>query len=285
MTGAGVLCVGRVYCDLVFSGLQHMPKPGEEIYANGLSFHTGGGAAITAHALAALGRSVSLCASLPAAPFSSIVEKTLKPTVDIQHCTVPDTSDPQITVVLTGQFDRSFVTRRPEQALPANLTVAFEAYTAAGITKHLHIGELATLVDYPELIPLARAAHWTISLDCAWDEDAIFNKKAGKLIESVDVFLPNESEMQTLKRTGIDEDCAPLTIVKRAEHGAQAFHQKEIIDSAAEHTTCVDTTGAGDSFNAGFLDAWLRSDLLTDCLKSGNRCGANAVTHPGGIPA
>ena len=60
-----VLCVGRLYCDLIFSDVPRLPTPGTEVYANGLELHLGGGAVITAQHLDSLGRGVALSAFLP----------------------------------------------------------------------------------------------------------------------------------------------------------------------------------------------------------------------------
>jgi len=52
---------------------------------------------------------------------------------------------------------------------------------------------------------------------------------------------------------------------------------------AGEKTICIDATGAGDAFNAGFIHAWLQKLPMVNCLESGHRCGARAVGHLGGI--
>jgi sugar/nucleoside kinase (ribokinase family) len=45
----------------------------------------------------------------------------------------------------------------------------------------------------------------------------------------------------------------------------------------------VDTTGAGDCFDAGFLYAWLRGEDPQSCLKTGVLCGAHSTRRLGGI--
>ncbi|MBX2835777.1 MAG: carbohydrate kinase family protein [Gammaproteobacteria bacterium] len=283
MSLPAVLCVGRVYCDLVFCGLNSGPSPGQEIYADRLSLHTGGGAAITAYSLAKLGHTVDLCAKLPASPFLSIVETDLTSVVDLKYCSAVEQDDPQITVALTGDRDRSFITRRPGKALPDHYTQHLKAAGESTSISHLHIGELATLLDHPDLVTLAQKAGWSVSLDCAWDPDALHSKQALALIEKVDVFLPNESEFKELAAIGLTAETVPVTVIKKGESGAQAFSKNESAEVLAEKVQCMDATGAGDAFNAGFIHAWLQGQSLDRCLVSGNRSGAEAVSHLGGI--
>lgn len=284
MIQPAVLCVGRVYCDLVFSGLKQPPQPGLEVYAEGLSLHTGGGAAITAHNLARLGRKVELCASIPASPFNKIVQSDLEPAVSLKYCTEQTELSPQITVVLTGYSDRSFITNRAIHALPENYHDCIKQCAIAGQVKHLHIAELATLIEHPDLIALARSANWTVSLDCAWDNNAMQSKETLELIEKVDVFLPNDTEFLEVERLGLPRQLSTIVVTKKGEEGAQATSKDGLIEVAVnEDVPCVDTTGAGDAFNAGFIDAWLRHEPLSRCLAAGNKCGATTIGHFGGI--
>ena len=144
-----VVCVGRLYCDLIFSGLARMPRLGEELFAEGLILAAGGGAYITAAYLAALGRPVSLVATLPADPFGTVVAAEIAETgIDSRFCRPPPAgTDPQMTAALVHHGDRAFVTRRVGTAIGDDDRVWLDK-TDAG---HLHIGELATLVEHPWL--------------------------------------------------------------------------------------------------------------------------------------
>lgn len=284
MSEGAVLCVGRVYCDLVFSGMEEAPQPGQEVYAKGLTLHTGGGAAITAHTLASLGRQVELCASIPASPFSHTVESDLQHAVSLRHCSRQSDDEPQVTVVLTGHEDRSFITNRANHALPENYQQCLSSCASEGQVAHLHIAELATLVDHPDLIALAREANWTISLDCAWDSEAMHSDIALALINQVDVFLPNEAEFSELVSAGLSVDSTPCVVIKKGESGAQMELRGEVIEVPADNRSpCIDATGAGDAFNAGFIDAWLRNEPALVCLESGVQSGTAATRHFGGI--
>jgi sugar/nucleoside kinase (ribokinase family) len=85
---------------------------------------------------------------------------------------------------------------------------------------------------------------------------------------------------------GVPEACAPITVIKNGENGAQA---RSKLDKNWTHAgisapvTVRDATGAGDAFNAGFLSCWLEQKSLQECLMSGNARGALAVRVVGGI--
>ncbi|WP_424966214.1 carbohydrate kinase family protein [Dinoroseobacter sp. S375] len=275
----GVLCAGRLYCDLVFQGLGRMPSLGTEVFAEGLSLHPGGGAALTGAYLAALGVPVSLLATLPAAPFDGPVTETLDAAgLDLSLCpNAPKGADPQITVAMPLGEDRAFLTRTDGPALPR--------IDGGGLrtlkVQHLHIGELRTLAEHPWLVAAAREAGMTVSLDCGWD-DAMGAEALG-LIAQVDVFLPNRAETEALERLGMVDCPAPVTVIKRGAEGAEALTRQGSVRVPAHKAEVVDSTGAGDAFNGGFLARWLEGASLRRCVEEGVRCGAAAVAAPGGL--
>ncbi|MBI1416748.1 MAG: carbohydrate kinase [Limimaricola sp.] len=275
----GVLCVGRVYCDLVFSGLPGLPAAGREVFAEGLRMSAGGGAFITAAYLAALDRPAALAAVLPAAPFDGLMRSELKRAgVDATFCEQAHGVEPQITVAMVEGDDRAFLTRRSGAALPDGI----EAALAMPGLRHLHIGEATTLVERPDLIAAARRVGLTISLDCGWDAEVFAAAELANLIAAVDVFLPNEAEAQALAAHGIGPATAPLTVTKLGAAGAMARVDGQTVRCSARKSAVVDSTGAGDAFNAGFLQVWLDSGDIDDALRLGCECGAVAVARLGG---
>lgn len=280
-----VLCVGRLYCDLIFTGLESLPTAGEERFAAGLSLHAGGGAYITSAWLVSLGRNASLMATLPVEPFASLVKtELLNSGVDDSLCDKADSlSDPQITVAMAQGGDRAFLTRRAGSALPErNFT---EALGVLPGLCHVHIGELTTAIEFPHIIKIAREAGMTVSLDCGWDELAMRNKAVADIVQSVDVFLPNRAEVASLKEHGTCLNGHPLCVVKEGAQGASIRGDAGRLRSPACKVEVLDTTGAGDAFNAGFLHSWLLGEPPEQCLVAGNACGATAVSTVGGAAA
>jgi sugar/nucleoside kinase (ribokinase family) len=283
-----VLCLGRTYCDLLFAGLPGMPELGREIFAESLAVAAGGGAYITAAHLVALGRPAELVSRLGRDPLSAAVFAEVTASgVGSRHVEIAADAGPQPTVALIEGSERAFVSRRAGTARPSTLAAAL-GYPAAG---HLHVAEAATLAEIPDLVAAAKAAGLTVSLDPSWDDRLIRDPALLDLAAGVDLFLPNEVELAAI--TGRDDpadgldrlaDRFPLVVVKLGGAGARLATGDERLSLAAPPVPVVDTTGAGDAFNAGFLDAWLAGAAPTACLAAAVAAGSRAVQKPGGAP-
>lgn len=277
-----VLCVGRLYCDLIFTEVPRMPSLGTEVFANGFGLHAGGGAFITAAHFASLGHRAAISSFVPNPPFRDLVIAEVEGAgVDLSLCRPAEREhDPQVTVAIVANGDRAFLTRNagaPAPELCANDISRIGA-------RHVHVGELATLCASPGILSAAREAGASISLDCGWDE-TLTAERIGGLIAGVDVFLPNEGEVAHLRGIGVSEPFAPLTVIKNGAQGATAVSEEGELSAPAEQASVVDTTGAGDAFNAGFVSAWLSGHGLSESLRAGNSMGARAIAHRGGFHA
>ena len=282
-----VLCVGRLYCDLVFSGVPKIPVVGEEVFAKKLSTHAGGGAFITAAYLVSADQKVSLCSTIPSGPFGEVIEAEIqKSGIDSSQCLKARAeTSPQVTVAITSSSDRAFLTNRSGLAIPNTITAAMDDSELS----HVHIAELATLSEFPKLTQMAKDRGLTISLDCSWDEDLIREPTSREFLKGIDVFLPNEKELRAL--FCIEGEIAnhqaeilrvvPVVAVKRGENGADLITEASIITAPAISCEVEDTIGAGDAFNAGFIFSWINGRPLHECLRAGNLNGAEATKHIG----
>lgn len=275
--GSSILCAGRIYCDLVFTGLDGAPEPGREVFADALKICAGGGAYITSAYLAALGEQVGLVGMLPAGPFGTVVSDEMAQNGVQPFCEQTLDQDAQLTAALVRGKDRAFVTRRVGAAVPQTQVDNLPE------GRHLHIGELTTALEHRDLLRAAHAQGMTVSLDCSWDAQVLQRHDLSEIISQVDLFLPNEDEAKALEDHGTHVQPRLATIIKRGAAGASCMRtDRAPVHAAAQRVGVVDTTGAGDAFNAGFLSAWLAGRSIEMALALGNACGATAVARIGG---
>ena len=160
--------------------------------------------------------------------------------------------------------------------------------------RHIHVGSffLQTHLQpgLTELFRQARALGMTTSLDAGWDEHGRWKRALGDVLSQTDYFFPNEREAACIAGTEDMEDAARriaamgcTTVVKMGARGSIACdRQGKLHRAKAFRVQPVDTTGAGDSFNAGFLVAALAGKTLEECLEYGNAVGAVSVCYEGG---
>jgi sugar/nucleoside kinase (ribokinase family) len=293
--GNRVLVVGDANPDLVLRG-DVVPRFGQtEQLLDDAALLLGGSAAITAHAFARLGRPVSLLAATGRDAFGDTQRRELDAAgVDTDLMPVRDDVATGVTVVLSAGDDRGILTY--PGAIPT-LTAAeiHHAIEARPDVCHVHVASLflqPQLVDVlPEVLRAVRSSGRTISLDTN-DDPAGLWRNVSPLLEVVDVLLPNSREATALAGTGGDDPVSaarvlarqgPLVVVKAGPEGAYAVQPDgEVTTTAGPSAAVVDTTGAGDTFDAAFVDAWLDGAGIPAALHRGAQAGALAVQSVGG---
>lgn len=298
-----VLVVGDVNPDLVLCG-DVVPRFGQvEQLLTAADVVVGGSAGITAHGLARLGRPVALAAAIGADAFGDTLSALLANAgVDTAGLIVRRDRPTGLTVVLTTGSDRAILTF--PGAVPTlcvdEVRAAIRRAAPAGL-RHLHICSLflqpTLALGIAAVLAEAQAAGISTSLDTNDDPAAAWEGVTG-LLPHLDVLLPNRREALALARvTGADvQDLAhaahvlaaagPLVVVKDGAAGAWAVdgHGEAVVEPGTA-ATLVDATGAGDSFNAAFLDGWLDALPVAECLRRGVRAGARSVGAVGGTAA
>ncbi|GIH16002.1 hypothetical protein Raf01_41740 [Rugosimonospora africana] len=89
------------------------------------------------------------------------------------------------------------------------------------------------------------------------------------------------ADEQPVAAARILADHGPLVVVKNGADGAVAVHDGTVVRSAAYSVQTVDATGAGDSFDGGFLAGWLGGADLAFSLALGCACGALSTRRAG----
>ena len=162
--------------------------------------------------------------------------------------------------------------------------------------RHVHVSSYFLMprlrTGLTQLLAEARGAGTTSSLDTNWDPSGSWDDGIDEVLASVDVFLPNLNEAMRL--TGaVDATAAANALarntgtvaVKLGGDGALAISGGERAEVRATQANVVDTTGAGDSFDAGFLTGWLAGWPLERSLRLACACGSLSTEAFGGTEA
>ena len=164
-------------------------------------------------------------------------------------------------------------------------------YLASG--RHFHLSSLflhkALQPDLPRIFRQLKTAGLTLSLDTNDDPEDRWSGPLDELLGIVDIFLPNEDEACRISGKPDAESAietlakrVPLVAVKCGKRGALVQEGSHRWLVPANPVTPVDTIGAGDSFDAGFLAAYLRGETPDACAAFGNRTAALSTLRPGG---
>ena len=287
-----ILVAGELNVDLVFSGCQGFPAPGREVLAEDAIVVPGSSSMICAMGLARLGNPVAFAGKAGVDGWGDFCVAALQGAgIDVSAVR----RDPILRTGITASFstasDRALVTFAGATGALRAQDVDDELLATAD---HLHVSsyylQRALRPDCGALFARARALGLSTSLDPGFDPDECWGDELNRLLAEVDLFLPNDVELRGI--SGRDEVFDGLRaldngrtriVVKCGRHGCATLGDDgRLLEVPSFAVPAVDSTGAGDSFDAGFIHAWLRDLPLVDCLRWGNACGALSTRGVGG---
>lgn len=285
-----LLVVGDLNVDILVSG-DVTPAFGQvEKVVDDLTVYGGGSASIFAAGAAKMGLRVLFSSVVGDDLFGQFMLRALQEAgVDPRFVTVDAGLKTGASLQLSRGLDRATLTYLGSIGAVSRAHVRDEWF---GQARHVHVATPFLLSglrdDLPDLLRQARAAGMSVSLDTNWDPQERW--QVDDLLALTDVFLPNEQELLAISRQpDLERAIAalrkrlPVLAIKRGAQGATVVSGAQRIDVPPFDVHAIDSTGAGDSFDAGFLAGWLRGEPLERCALLGAACGALTVTQRGGF--
>jgi sugar/nucleoside kinase (ribokinase family) len=287
------IVAGELFVDLIMSGIDGWPHPGTEVFASSFHREIGGGAAITACGLARAGSRAGVMGVVGSDTGEWVLARLKQCGVETSLVACDAAEPTAFTVAATTPGDRAYLTYPgANRQFPAVLAGAAGTGQFAR-ARHVHLACAPALDSAPDLLRAIRAEGCTVSLDVGWHGDWLADPRALECLPLVDIFFPNETEGRRM--TG---ETAPEKVLERLHaagargvalklgaQGAALLWGGGILRIEAHPGAPVDTTGAGDCFDAGFLHGWLAGEPPETCLRMANICGALSTEAYGGIDA
>ncbi len=290
-----MVVVGELNADLILTG-DVIPEFGQvEKVLDDAVLALGSSSAIFACGVARLGLRVAFIGKIGDDVFGHFVRCELEGRgVDTSGVVMASGIKTGLTVILSRGSDRAMLTH-----LGSIAALRYEEVNQALLTRarHLHLGSYFLLdalrPDIPRLFDDAHSHNLTVSLDTNYDPTERWNGDLREALARTDIFLPNEIELRAItSQTEIEPalkmlvaNWVPLVAAKLGPGGAIAQRGSELARAEALSISVVDTTGAGDSFDAGFIYGYLAGWELSQMLRLGCVCGSLSTRAAGGTAA
>lgn len=286
--------VGELNADLILYGLPATLEPEREHLADDFAITLGSSSAIFAHNISLLGSRVGFTSCIGADPLGKFcVDRLQESGVDVSGVKALSGKTTGVTVILPLSRQRQILTY-----LGTTLELQFAHLDLNYLrsASHFHLSSFFLLRGLrpriPELFLQMKQSGLTTSLDTNDDPEDLWADDVKSALRSVDIFLPNEREACKLTGTNDVQDAlqalsplVPVVVIKCGPQGVIAKRGKDQFHAPSFPVQPVDTVGAGDSFNAGFLHKYILRCSLEECLEYGNAVAALSTTRAGGTEA
>ncbi len=296
-TDLDVLVLGEINPDVIVRATDPRPVFGQvERLVDSIDLVIGSSSAIFACGSARLGLRTAFVGVVGDDPMGRFMLDAMRARgVDVAGCRVEHGVPTGATVILTSGADRAILTAPGTVPLLRDEDVSDVLMARA---RHLHVGSVFLLDALrPRLAARLAAAHragLTTSVDPNWDPREAWDGGLRDALRETDVFLPNAAEAARI--SGLDDPEAAaralvamgprMVAIKCGRDGALAVEADGTVTRVhALPVDAVDTTGAGDSFDAGFLAGFLAGRGMRDCLALGVAAGSLSARGVGGTDA
>jgi sugar/nucleoside kinase (ribokinase family) len=290
-TGRSVAVIGELNVDLVASGMISAPVLGREVLAEDFQTVLGSASAIFACGAARLGHPVSFFSKIGNDDYGRFCLDALhKAGISTENVPAVPTSKTGVTISLSTRSDRALVT-----VLGAISKLRYKDLDLQALQGHSHLHmtsfflQTALRPSFPRILRHAGKLGLTTSFDPNSDPLSSWGPDVWSVVDETTILFINQEEaLHLTRKTNVREalkqlaERAPCVVVKLGPRGAIAAADGQVVSAPPFNVSPVDTTGAGDSFAAGFVHAFISGRDLHGCLLEGNACGALSTLQVGG---
>lgn len=286
-----VYVCGDINIDLIVSGVDRIPAPGQEEEVPYMGTFPGGGAALFTMGMGKLGLRTVFQGAVGDDFYGSMLREELEAAhVDTILLAMDRGESTGISISFTNASDRSFLTYRGtgqrKRLEAADMSMMKKA-------RHIHVTGYEGSADqelYGRFLrQVKEETDASVSFDVGWDGSGEWSRGIYELFPMIDILFMNETEALHYSRLSAAAEAAMdfagrcgQAVIKLGSRGALSVKDGAVYCAKGYPVTAVDTTGAGDSFNAGYVYGFLKGFDVPGCLQCGNGCGALSVTRPGG---
>ncbi|WP_041424229.1 carbohydrate kinase family protein [Thermosediminibacter oceani] len=288
-----VTCIGILVADIIGAPVIEYPEAGRLVTVDSIGLYTGGCAVNTAIALSRLGIKTGLIGKVGCDYLGEfLIDSLKKEGVDTGGIVRTDVKNTSSTIVIVDKSgERSFIHYVGANAEFGLDDMNFELLKG---NKIVHIAGSFLMpkfdgIETAKALKRIKEMGVTTSVDTAWDASGRWLKTIEPCLPYIDIFIPSIDEAKMISGEEKPEKIAEFfmsygiktVVIKMGSAGSFGCNKQEQIYMPPFKVEVKDTTGAGDSFVAGFLTGIVREFSLEESLELGNAAGALCVTSYG----
>ena len=291
-----IAAIGELNVDIILNGIESEPEIGKEKFCKQMTVTLGSSTAIFAANAAALGSKVCFVGLVGRDSFGQLGKSSLEAKGVATHFIGEGDTPTGATICMSYGEDSANLTYQGSMDVMGFDQIDPSVFK---LSRHIHLSSLfmqsALLRDVHKVLDAAAENGCTVSLDTQLDPMEQWALDYPTVLPKVTVFMPNEKELCALTGKASLEDAIAevlpflggIMLVKCGSKGSllvrkdgsrkllPAFLNKEVVDAI----------GAGDSFNSGFVSAFVKGLSPEECQVTGNLTGAVNTTAAGGTGA
>ncbi|MCJ7450097.1 MAG: carbohydrate kinase family protein [Bacteroidales bacterium] len=290
-----IVCVGILVADVLGKPVDSLPEKGKLGLVEKMSLQIGGCAANFVIDLAKLGLKTTIIGKIGDDNFGKFLLDTLNSEkVDITGLKLDkNVSTSASMVMISGDGERSIL-----HSFGANAKFSFDDINLDIVRKSkiLLIAGTFLMPDFDgegteKLLKYAKENEVICGMDTAWDSKGQWIKKIESSLQYLDWFMPSYDEACEMSGTKIPEEIAQFfqskgvknVIIKLGKEGCfvKPVNGKGYQVPAFNKVKVIDTSGAGDSFCAGFIAGLYIGWDIPECAKFANAVGAHCIMQIG----